>query len=197
MSAFVHPALGIAAEVDWLGAQAGKPTPKPRGTPERDLQVEQVAWLRAVLPAGSVVAAIKNEYRADAASGRARARFYAKRREEGVQDGMPDIVIALPNAAVAWVENKSPRGVLSDAQRDMHAALRALGHTVIVARTIEQTRAGLIAAGVALDGGGMSGFPASNEGAKTDTPRPHTVPARIGGSPFPLPADKLPPGFRP
>lgn len=182
---FVHPTLTVAAEADWLQAQSDKPARKPRGTPERDLQVGQVAWLRDVLPPGSVVAAIKNEHRADAASGRARARFYAKRREEGVQDGMPDVVIALAGARVVWIENKSLRGRLSKDQRDMHAVLRALGHTVFVARTIDQTRAGLIAAGVVL-------ACAANEAAKTNTPRPRTVTARIGGSRFALPVDKVP-----
>ncbi len=43
-------------------------------------------------------------------------------------------------------------------------------------------------------------FPASNEAAKTSTPRPATariVKARCRGKAFALPADRLPPGFRP
>lgn len=182
----VHHALPISAEVDWIGAQAAKPAPKRKnGSPERDFQCDQVRWLRDHLPAGSVVFAVKNEHVARSRSPKAIARFYAMREAEGVVSGFPDIGIALAAGRVLWCENKSPRGTLSDAQRDMHAVLRALGHTVFVARTIDQTRAGLIAAGVVL-------ACAANEAAKTNTPRPRTVTARIGGSRFALPVDKVP-----
>lgn len=186
---FVHPTLSVAAEADWLRAQAGKPVAsKPRGNPERDFQVEQVEWLRGHLPAGSVVFAVKNEHAARSRSPKAIARFYAMREAEGVCSGFPDIGIALPDARTLYVENKSRTGGLNKNQREVHAKLRAAGHTVFVARTIEQTRAGLIAAGVAL-------AEAAPEPAPVGKVR--TVSARIGGSPFPLPADKLPPGFRP
>lgn len=183
----MHPSLSVAAEADWLAAQGRAPAAKSPGTPERDFQVEQVAYLRGALPPGAVLFAVTNEHAARAKSPGARARFHAKRRAQGVAPGFPDIGIALADARVVWVENKSPRGVLSDAQRDMHAALRALGHSVIVARDIEGTRAGLIAAGVAL-----------SEGAAEPVreAKVRTVRARIRGSTFRLPVDKLPFGGR-
>ncbi len=40
-------------------------------------------------------------------------------------------------------------------------------------------------------------FSTSSEVAKQEVPRPRTVSARVGGSTFALPADKLPPGWTP
>lgn len=181
---FVHPSLSVAAEADWLRAQGGEPvTKKPRNTPERDFQENQVSHLRAVLPPGAVVFAVTNEHAAKARTPGARAQFYAMRRAQGVAEGFPDIGIALPAGRVVWVENKSRRGTLSAAQRAMHATLRALGHTVIVARDIAGTRAGLIAAGVPL-------ADAANEPAKIDTP-PRMVRARLGKRTVLIPADRV------
>lgn len=186
---FVHPTLDVAAEADWLKAQAGKASAKkPRGNPERDFQVDQVAWLRDVLPAGSVVFAVVNESAAKAKTPMARARYQAKRIAAGVCPGFPDLGIALPDARTFYVENKSRTGSLTRSQREVHAKLRDGGHTVIVARTIDQTRAGLIAAGVVL---------AEDGGHAVLDAKARTVPARIGGSPFPLPARCLPQGFKP
>ncbi len=195
---FVHPSLSVAAEADWLGAQARKPVPsKPRGNPERDFQVEQVQWLREHLPTGSVVFAIGNESEAKAKTPKARARYQWRRIAAGVCPGFPDVGVALPDGRTLYIENKSRTGGLSKNQREVHAELRAGGHTVFVARTIEQTRAGLIAAGVALADVSAPHPVASNDAAKINTPGRLTVRARLGGSTFALPADKLPAGFRP
>lgn len=121
-----------------------------RGSPERGVQVTLVKWLETVLPIGSVVFAVKNESAAKATSKIARARFFAKRKAEGVRTGFPDIGICLPHGAMVMIETKAPNGVVSDAQQGMHDRLRALGHVVILATSIETCRAGLQAAGVLL-----------------------------------------------
>lgn len=119
-------------------------------SPERDAQKSVVAWLRQVLPAGSLVAAVKNEHRASSGTQGGRIRFYAARKAEGVVTGWPDLIICVPGRTL-FVEMKAPgSGVLSAEQVALHDQLRALGFAVGVATCIETTRAFLLSAGVTL-----------------------------------------------
>ena len=141
--------LTVASEIDWLEKSA---TPK-RGSPERQAQCSVVEFLEMSLPAGSIVAAVKNEHGAKGKTEGQRKRFGAKRREEGVKAGFPDLVLCLPGPRVVFIEMKAPKsGVLSDAQRARHAELRALGFDVAVARSIETAKAALREMGVPLKG---------------------------------------------
>lgn len=110
-----------------------------------------IKWMRLVLPPGSIVAAIVNEQRAASQDAGARMRFGAARKASGVVTGFYDATAVLPAGRVIWFEFKRPDGgIVSDAQSDVHARTRALGHTVIIATSIETCRFGLLAAGVAL-----------------------------------------------
>ena len=51
--------------------------------------------------------------------------------------GWPDISLVLPGGRAAFIEVKSSRGVVSDDQDACHAALRAAGALVIVARSLD------------------------------------------------------------
>lgn len=109
-------------------------------SPERSAQVSIVAWMRQVLPRGSLVASIKNEHQARAADPISRARFWQKRKKEGVLGGFPDVLICLVGR-VLFIETKRPNsGVLSNAQEDRHTELRTLGHPVAVCTDIESAR---------------------------------------------------------
>ena len=137
---------------DWpdLHGQAAPVAKAKRGTPERTIQIAILRWARLVLPPGSVVAAIKNEEAPRSDEKYARARFQAARKVSGTLVGMPDLVCILPGGQTAWLEIKAPGGVVSDAQQGVHDRLRALGHVVGLATSIEAARAVLQNAGVPL-----------------------------------------------
>lgn len=141
----IAQSMPLADELDML-----VPSRKP-GSPERTAQVAVVGFLRSALPPGSIVAAVKNEHKARSASSGARARFYQKRKQEGVKAGFPDLVAVLPGGRTVFIEMKAPkRGRLSPAQLECHAALRSLGHIVGVARSIDEAQAILLQAGIPL-----------------------------------------------
>ena len=111
---------------------------------EAPIQRAIVAYLRAVLPAGAVVHHCANE----GVRGGQRGRLdQAIRKGLGTVAGFPDLVLALPGR-VAFLEVKGPAGRVSPSQRDMHAALAALGHPIAVVRSVEDTRAALAEWGV-------------------------------------------------
>jgi hypothetical protein len=129
--------------------QAAPKPPSKRGSPERDFQRTALKWLRAVLPPGSMVAASVNEQRGSGTD-EERMRYGAARKRSGVVSGWPDLTAVVANGPVVFIELKAPKGRLSASQIDVHARLRSAGHIVIVAKTIDDLRAGLRAAGVAM-----------------------------------------------
>ena len=129
-----------------MGVPVRKPVP-----PERQVQRACIQWMRLVLPLGSVVAAIPGEQgAASGATERQRARFGMARKASGIVTGLPDCVVALPGGACLWVEFKAAGGAVSDRQDGLHQRMRSLGHTVLLATSIETCRHGLLAAGVPL-----------------------------------------------
>jgi hypothetical protein len=151
----VRPDLSPADEIDtlvdpreWLAHNAPR---RKRASPERSAQVSVVAALKRSLPPGSIVAAVKNEHAPKGLTKEQRIRFFAKRKAEGVNAGFPDLIILLPGGRTFLLEMKAPKnGRLSDAQREMHAAIRAIGHEVGVARCIDSALLALRQAGVAV-----------------------------------------------
>ena len=124
---------------------ASKPMP-----PERQVQRACITWMRLALPAGSIVAAIPGEQQGSGATALQRARFGMARKASGIVTGLPDCVVALPGGACLWVEFKASRGEVSDTQDGLHTRMRSLGHTVLLATSIETLRHGLMVAGVVL-----------------------------------------------
>lgn len=142
----VRPDLSVEAEIDALG-----PAPKKRGSPERAAQVAIVAYFRYALPAGSIVAAVKNEHQPRSRTKGGRMRFFAKRKAEGVVAGFWDLALLLDGPRTLLVEVKAPKtGRLSGAQRLRHAEAKALGYDTIVVRSVEEAELALRALGVPL-----------------------------------------------
>ena len=140
MSELTHDAYG-----------APLPPKRKRRAPERVAQRSVVSWLRIVLPTGSIVAAVTNEDRGRAADPMSRARYGQARKAVGVTTGFPDLCILLPGPRTVFLEMKAPKtGRLSEAQIDVHARLRRLGHAVGVATSIDEARDLLRQWGVAL-----------------------------------------------
>ena len=82
-------------------------------------------------------------------------RCYARRlnasgyrgRMRGLPKGTPDIEVLLPNARCMHIEAKGTKATVpSPAQIAMHAKLRGMGHTVVVARTVQQALDAVVAA---------------------------------------------------
>lgn len=119
---------------------------------EGPTQAGLVKFLREVLPIGSRVAAVLNEgVGVRSTDPHARARYFAARKAAGMLIGFPDLIIACPHGVTIYLETKRPvGGVLSVAQQDVHASLRALGHHVGVATSPETALTVLQAAGVLL-----------------------------------------------
>lgn len=106
--------------------------------PEWRLQAAQVRALRALpehgAPNGFLLAGDQN-----AARRGPRAQVEAK--ATGMTPGEPDLRVYLPGGRLAFIENKTAKGRLSPAQQSRHAALQALGHTVVVVRAVTEADA--------------------------------------------------------
>jgi len=130
---------------------------------EKPTQRALLQWLRLVLPPGSIVSATMNESGgAKSTDPHARARYFEARKASGVVGGWPDLTCAIPPARVVFLETKRPvGGVLSEAQQEIHARLRAMGHHVGVVTGPESALVVLQAAGVPLRNvGNMQAVPA-------------------------------------
>ena len=67
-------------------------------------------------------------------------------RDEGVIPGIPDLMLAAPSASGLhglFIELKTARGSVSQAQRKAHAALEDQGYRVAVARGYEAAKAAI------------------------------------------------------
>lgn len=60
--------------------------------------------------------------------------------------GTPDVLCFTALGAVIWIETKTVIGKLSPEQRAMHTCLRARGHTVVVACSVDDVLASFGAA---------------------------------------------------
>ena len=72
------------------------------------------------------------------------------RVDESFVPGVPDIAAPLPGGRTLWIEVKSGKGVVSDAQAAYHAKLRSRGHRVLIARTVRVVQDELEDLGVIL-----------------------------------------------
>ena len=88
---------------------------------------EQVAVVTALRRGGYLVFAIPN--------GGQRGKLEGMNmKREGLMAGVPDLCICLPGGKVVWLELKRRNsGRLSAAQKEVHATMEQMGHTVIVA----------------------------------------------------------------
>lgn len=116
-----------------------------RHTPEADVQRAIVAWLRVVLPPGSLVHHSAHEV---GGGSRWAAQRQAIAQGMGVHAGFPDLVV-FSAGRVLFLEVKAPRGRLSPAQRDTADQLRDQGFSHAVVTSVDAVRAVLAAEGFA------------------------------------------------
>jgi len=108
---------------------------------EWEMQAEQVRRLREMPDYGKKFLLIGGME-----AGRRGKMEQVKAKATGLTAGHPDLTIFLPNARVAMIENKAENGRLSLEQKERHAALKAIGHTVevIKASTKEESAAAAV-----------------------------------------------------
>jgi len=119
---------------------SGKVTVKPANVLEWELQAAQVRALKA-LPDYNKRFLLVGGMEA----GRRGKQESAKAKATGLTAGHPDLTIFLPGGLVAMIENKAANGRLSPEQRERHAALAGIGHTVEVLRATTTDDAARIA----------------------------------------------------
>jgi len=103
---------------------------KGAGPSEHVEQRQFVSWFRQTYRPVRIFAIPNGEARSRTTGARLKA--------EGVSAGVPDLFIP---AWKVWVEMKrADGGTVSPAQKDWHAYLRSVGHTVIVARGCEDAQ---------------------------------------------------------
>lgn len=67
-----------------------------------------------------------------------------RHKRQGGTTGWPDLTLILPLGRVIFLEVKSEKGTLSEAQKYIHGKLTALGHSIYVVRSIDDVMAILI-----------------------------------------------------
>ena len=120
------------------------PERAPRRHLEDDLQRAVMQFLDWALGARGVAYAIPN-------GGKRHAREAARMKGLGVKPGVPDIGICFEGRSL-FVELKAPRGVMSDAQKDMTRRLHYAGGVVMLCRSVEDVEAQLREACIPLRG---------------------------------------------
>jgi hypothetical protein len=98
---------------------------------EDGLQASIVQWLRTCAP-DCLSFAIPN-------GGLRSKREAARLKWTGVLAGVPDLIVIAPRHVV-FIEVKAPKGAASQEQEAVHEHLRALGYTVVIARSIDDVR---------------------------------------------------------
>lgn len=113
-----------------------------RKNPEDEIHRAVLAYLRAVLPAESLVIHPANENRR---SGKDGMIDRAMNKGKGVVAGVPDLIAFLPDGVTLFFEVKAPKGSVSDAQRDFLGRVQSLGFRNAVVRSVDDARAALAA----------------------------------------------------
>ena len=109
-------------------------TNRPRQQQEHNEQTKLVMWVRSFLPEVLIVA-IPN-------GGTRKPKEAIKLKSEGVLAGMPDLAILEPSGAFhgLFIEMKTEDGVVSDAQKKIHAVLKQRHYVVRVCRSFEEAK---------------------------------------------------------
>ena len=102
-----------------------------RNYPEESLQIACVQWFRLQYP-NSIIFHVPN-------GGKRNPREAARLKRAGTLAGIPDLFVAEPcnNMSGLFIEMKSPKGKLTDSQKDMSDRLLNFGYAFEVCRSIE------------------------------------------------------------
>lgn len=70
----------------------------------------------------------------------ARIKQTAAMKADGMLPGFPDLIVLGSNGRCGYLEIKTPKGVVSQAQRNVQSMLDRMGHNVAVVRGVDDTR---------------------------------------------------------
>lgn len=104
--------------------------------PETALQIEMLAELRrhgvepVAVPNGAVLAG----------NGKQRAIQMNSLKKQGLKVGFPDLVALMPFGRVGFIEVKCEGEKLTEKQAEVHEWLLAIGHRVVVCRSVQDVR---------------------------------------------------------
>jgi hypothetical protein len=114
------------------------PIRRKTSSPERAVHLAILQYLRLAMPRAMVVH-VANQVDL---SGANIARAIAKNKDMGMVVGFPDLmVLPFSNLGPLFFEIKAPKGRVSEAQGDVHDALRGLGYRVAVVRSVDEVKA--------------------------------------------------------
>ena len=139
-----------------LTTSNGRVAAKPAAPLEHELQAAQVRALRAMPEYGKQFL-----FAGDQNAAKRGPRAQAIAVATGMISGEPDLRVYLVGGRICHIENKVGNGKLSTAQVARHAALAALGHTVVTLRATTPDDAA--AQAVSL----VRGWLAANDATKT------------------------------
>lgn len=105
-----------------------------RTNPEADIQAAIVRFIRMQYPSIMISASLAGT----ALKGGMVAMQRAKKA--GLLVGLPDLCLICDYSTVIFLEVKSAKGVLSDAQKNVHYELKRMGHKVEVVRSVEDVQ---------------------------------------------------------
>lgn len=111
-----------------------------RQQPEAAIQKQIVDFIRVVAPELLVFAIPNGSQRT--ASGRPANAVY------GMVSGAPDLAVVCPTGKMLWLEVKSEKGRVSDAQLKFHWELEKRGHVCAVVRSIDEVKLAFKAMGI-------------------------------------------------
>ena len=118
------------------------PDPPPRRHDEEDFQRAVIQYLRWSLPPDATAMAIPN-------GGLRHSRAAARLAGQGVVAGAPDLLVVYRGKAL-FLELKTPRGRLSEIQRQFHKKLHFCGAEVMLCTSLVEIEAALREIGVPL-----------------------------------------------
>ena len=107
---------------------------------EDQIHKSVVSYLKHVLPKASIFHHSPNESNGNVA-------HYSKRKAMGVRSGWPDLEVFIGGSAM-FIELKTPKGRLSDNQKEVGETLRSLGFGVYVCRSIDDVKNALDSEGL-------------------------------------------------
>lgn len=107
---------------------------KQKGVKESDIQKQCVLWFRLQYPKKLLFSIPNGAY----LGGQNRFAMYAMLKNTGLTKGIPDLFLAEGNFYNGlFIEMKTPKGVLSDDQKEIKTKLMDADYKVVVCRSLE------------------------------------------------------------
>lgn len=73
----------------------------------------------------------------------ARIKQIAAMKADGMLPGFPDLIVLGSHGRTGYLEVKTPKGTVSQAQQNVRSMLERMGHNVDVVRSVDDTREAL------------------------------------------------------